>query len=76
MDKLFLKIKKQSTVKRMTKTHVLKMERQLRRQSRKPETEFSDFAREFFMILFYPIGIWIIQPRINKLSPLYEIDRV
>ncbi|WP_420318156.1 hypothetical protein [Ekhidna sp.] len=28
---------------------------------------FSDFAGEFFMIWFYPIGIWIIQPKINKM---------
>ena len=31
------------------------------------ETTFSDFAGEFFMIWFYPIGVWIIQPRINKM---------
>jgi len=28
---------------------------------------FSDYAGEFFLIWFYPIGIWFIQPRINKL---------
>ena len=28
---------------------------------------FGDYAGEFFLIWFYPIGIWIIQPRINKL---------
>lgn len=28
---------------------------------------FSDFAGEFFLIWFFPIGIWIIQPRVNKL---------
>jgi hypothetical protein len=28
---------------------------------------FSDFAGEFFLIWFFPIGIWIIQPRINRL---------
>jgi hypothetical protein len=32
------------------------------------EAYFSDFAGEFFMIWFYPIGIWIVQPRINKLA--------
>lgn len=32
----------------------------------KPVT-FSDFAGEFFLLWFFPIGIWIIQPRINKL---------
>jgi len=28
---------------------------------------FSDFAGEFFLIWFFPIGVWIIQPRIDKL---------
>ncbi len=28
---------------------------------------FGDYAGEFFLIWFFPIGIWIIQPRINKL---------
>jgi hypothetical protein len=28
---------------------------------------FSDFAGDFFLIWFFPIGIWIIQPRINRL---------
>jgi hypothetical protein len=28
---------------------------------------FSDCAGEFFLIWFFPIGIWIIQPRINRL---------
>ena len=32
----------------------------------KPVT-FSDFAGEFFLIWFFPIGIWIVQPRINRL---------
>ena len=32
----------------------------------KPVT-FSDFVGEFFLIWLFPIGIWIIQPRINKL---------
>lgn len=29
--------------------------------------KFADFAGEFLMIWFYPIGIWIIQPKINKM---------
>ena len=33
----------------------------------KREVTFSDFLGEFFMIWFFPFGIWIIQPRINKL---------
>lgn len=31
------------------------------------EVSFSDFAGEFFMIWFFPIGIWIVQPKINKM---------
>ena len=31
------------------------------------QVSFSDFSGEFFMIWFYPIGIWIIQPKINKI---------
>lgn len=34
----------------------------------KRNVTFSDFAGEFFLIWFYPIGIWILQPRINKLA--------
>ncbi len=37
----------------------------------KPVT-FSDFAGEFFLIWFFPIGIWIIQPRINKLFEITD----
>jgi hypothetical protein len=28
---------------------------------------FGDYAGEFFLIWFFPIGIWILQPRINRL---------
>ena len=28
---------------------------------------FSDFSGEFFLIWFFPVGIWIIQPKINKM---------
>tara|TARA_R100000005_G_C5003765_1_gene212428 strand:+ start:12861 stop:13481 length:621 start_codon:yes stop_codon:yes gene_type:complete len=31
------------------------------------EVIFSDFAGEFFMIWFYFIGVWIIQPKINEM---------
>ncbi len=31
------------------------------------EVAFSDFMAEFFLIWFYPIGVWIIQPRINEM---------
>lgn len=29
---------------------------------------FSDFAGEFFLLWFSPIGIWILQPKINKFA--------
>ncbi|WP_345012287.1 hypothetical protein [Christiangramia aestuarii] len=33
----------------------------------KRSVTFSDFVGEFFMIWFFPIGVWFIQPRINKI---------
>lgn len=29
---------------------------------------FSEYAGPFFLLWFYPIGIWVIQPRVNKLK--------
>jgi len=29
--------------------------------------KFSEFLNEFFLLLFFPIGIWVIQPKINAL---------
>ncbi len=34
----------------------------------KRNVTFSEFAGEFFMIWFFPIGIWFIQPRLNKIA--------
>ena len=31
------------------------------------EVSFGEFAGEFFMLWFYFVGIWIIQPKINKM---------
>ena len=36
------------------------------------KVEFGDFAGEFFLLWFYFIGIWIIQPKVNK---LYEKEK-
>ena len=33
----------------------------------KREVTLNDYIGEFFMIWFFPIGIWFIQPRINKI---------
>lgn len=32
------------------------------------EVAFSDFAGDFFLLLFFPIGVWIIQPKINLMT--------
>ena len=29
--------------------------------------KFDDFAGPFFLLWFFPVGIWFIQPRVNKL---------
>ncbi len=31
---------------------------------------FRDFAGEFFLLWFFPVGVWILQPRINKIIAL------
>jgi len=31
------------------------------------EADFSDFVGEFFMVWFYPVGVWFLQPKINKM---------
>jgi len=31
------------------------------------EAHFSDYIGEFFLIWFFPVGIWFIQPRINRI---------
>ncbi len=31
------------------------------------EVVFGDFAGEFFLLWFFPVGIWIVQPKINKM---------
>ena len=36
------------------------------------EVTFSDFVGEFFLIWFHFIGVWILQPRINKMVENYE----
>lgn len=32
------------------------------------EVSFSDFIGEFFLVWFYPVGIWFLQPRLNKMA--------
>ena len=30
------------------------------------EVSFSDFIAEFFLVWFFPVGVWLLQPKINK----------
>lgn len=39
----------------------------------KRKVSFSDFIEEFFLIWFYPIGVWILQPKINKLVSNHSV---
>lgn len=38
------------------------------------KVSFSDFAGEFFLIWFYFIGIWIVQPKVNKIIERAETN--
>ena len=35
---------------------------------KKRAVRFADFAGEFFMIWFFPIGVWLLQPEVNRLA--------
>lgn len=37
------------------------------------EVIFGDFIGEFFMLWFYPIGIWIVQPKINRMAKMDSV---
>jgi hypothetical protein len=39
------------------------------------EVSFGDFVLEFFLVWFYPIGVWILQPKINQMIAKYEEQR-
>lgn len=38
------------------------------------EVTFRDFVSEFFMFWFFPIGVWILQPRINDIAEKSDVD--
>lgn len=38
------------------------------------EVIFRDFASEFFMFWFFPVGVWILQPRINDMVERNDIE--
>ena len=47
--------------------------RTMRTAELKKKLQFGDYAGEFFLIWFYPIGVWVLQPRINKLERGEEV---
>lgn len=36
-------------------------------EGERPVTSFGDFSQEFFLLWLFPVGLWVIQPRINQL---------
>lgn len=40
--------------------------RTLRTIENKRDADFGDYFSDFFLVLFLPIGIWLLQPRINN----------
>jgi hypothetical protein len=41
--------------------------RQLVKLERKAHVRFYDYSGPFFMLWFFPIGVWFIQPKVNEL---------
>jgi hypothetical protein len=39
----------------------------LKSVERQSPTRFNDSRREFLLLWFFPVGIWLIQPRVNRL---------
>ena len=42
--------------------------RALKSAERQRRARFGDFAGTFFLFWIFPIGIWILQPKINRLA--------
>lgn len=40
----------------------------------KRNVPFSDYFLTFILLLFSIIGVWIIQPKVNKMEPLSELS--
>ncbi len=38
------------------------------------EVAFKDFVSEFFMFWFFPVGVWILQPRINEMAEKSDVE--
>jgi len=42
--------------------------RSIKEYETRQNMKFEDFFKEFMLILFFPVGIWFLQPRINKMQ--------
>ncbi len=40
------------------------------------KAERGDYIGDFFLMLFWPIGIWFIQPRVNKIIEKLELEEL
>ncbi|WP_299702123.1 hypothetical protein [uncultured Pontibacter sp.] len=40
------------------------------------KAQFGDYAGDFFLMFFWPIGIWVIQPRVNKIKEKMDIQEL
>lgn len=40
------------------------------------EVTFSEYILDFFLVIFFPIGIWILQPRMNLVAKKFEKTNV
>lgn len=41
---------------------------------KKKKVKFGDFVGEFFLLWIYPIGVWIVQPIVNKIIDNYTLE--
>jgi hypothetical protein len=46
--------------------------KRLKKYMLKRSVVFSDYILDIILILLFPIGVWFLQPRVNKLSELTE----
>ena len=37
---------------------------------------FGEYAGDFFLFLFWPIGIWVVQPRVNKIKEKIDLQEL
>ena len=44
------------------------MAKTIKTAEQKRKLDFGDFAGEFFLMWFFMIGVWILQPKINRMS--------